>query len=282
MTTSILFASNNGIYNKIIFWNKLQKDANIFNQNVLQKDIRAAKNYGITFIRLASDKFPSEERDFLIGNADNYTQLVKKDFNNLKKVLNICTKEKMPVVLTFLSLPGSRWKQNNNGKDDLRLWSNIKFQKQAANFWKDLVLELRNYPIIVGYNILNEPHPERIYDAKNTPIILDSSSYGDPRTFKYLKTHKDANILYSFHMYEPYEYTNHKANNNRFSYPGKINATYWNKKTLRDYMLEVINFQKANYVPNNRILVGEFSCYRKTKGLPKYFSDLIEVFKENQ
>ena len=314
MFTSTSFANNVQIYNKITFWDKLQKGANIFNQNVLQKDIKTAKDYGITFIRLAPDKFPSKERDFLIGNADNYTRLVQKDLNSLKKVLDICTKEKMPVILTFLSLPGSRWKQNNHDKDDLRLWSNIKFQKQAASFWKDLALELRNYPIIVGYNILNEPHPERIYNAKaihlydvgqdtiqkqlyktyqliidsirmvdqNTPIILDSSAYGDPKTFKHFKTHKDVNILYSFHMYEPYAYTNHKTNNNRFSYPGEINSTYWDKQTLRSYMLEVINFQKINHIPNNRILVGEFGCYRKTKGLPKYFNDLLEIFKENQ
>ncbi|WP_280143519.1 hypothetical protein [Wolbachia endosymbiont of Frankliniella intonsa] len=38
----------------------------------------------------------------------------------------------------MLSLPGSRWKQNNNDKDDLRLWSDQAFQKQAAKFWQDL------------------------------------------------------------------------------------------------------------------------------------------------
>ncbi|WP_264377597.1 hypothetical protein [Wolbachia endosymbiont (group B) of Philonthus cognatus] len=54
----------------------------------------------------------------------------------------------------MLSLPGSRWKQNNNDKDDLRLWSDQAFQKQAAKFWQDLAKELKDHPAIVGYNIL--------------------------------------------------------------------------------------------------------------------------------
>ena len=89
---------------------------------------------------------------------------------------------------------------------------------------------------MVGYNIINEPHQERIFNKKDvhidqfnqkqiqnmmyefytlviksirdvdqtTPIILDSSAYADPKTFKLLKPINDNNVIYSFHMYEPY------------------------------------------------------------------------------
>jgi len=137
--------------------------------------------------------------------------------------LDLCHKEGMPVVITMLSLPGSRWKQNNQDEDDLRIWSEEKYQKQAALFWKDLAVALKDHPAIIGYNILNEPHPERIFDSESidintvhqsevqimlhglyikiiksirssdqyTPIILDSSAYADPKTFKLLKAHED-------------------------------------------------------------------------------------------
>ena len=52
-------------------------------------------------------------------------------------------KEGIHVIITMLSLPGSRWSQNNHDKDDLRIWKEEKFQKQAALFWKDLAGELR-------------------------------------------------------------------------------------------------------------------------------------------
>lgn len=300
--------------NKLAFWDKTQKGANIFNQIITPEDIQAAKSYGIAFIRLAPDKFQSTERDFLIGNADKYTQLVPKDLHTLKKILDLCAKEKMPVVLTLISLPGSRWKQHNHDQDDLRLWQDPNFQKQTAQFWKDLAQELKDHPAIVGYNILNEPHPEKLYEITNqplyeanqkrvqqmlfdfydlvikqirsvdklTPIIVDSSAYGDPNTFTFFKPHTDPHILYSFHMYEPYDFTNRQLNQDQYSYPGKIKNTIWNKETLKNYMQAVTQFQRNHHIPSNRILVGEFGGHRSSAGLSAYFSDLISIFNENQ
>ncbi|RTK93497.1 MAG: glycosyl hydrolase [Rickettsiales bacterium] len=308
---SITFAKHN--MNKINFWNAQQKGTNIMNLNVTLEDIRAAKNYGIKFIRLAPDKFISSNRDFLIGNADDYRKLIAEDLAKLKEVLDLCQSEGMPVVITMLSLPGSRWKQNNKGKDDLRIWTDKKYQTQAALFWKDLATALKDHPAIVGYNILNEPHPERIFEPdainisivnqeevqgmlynfynsiinsirsidEHTPIILDSSSYADAKTFQHFKTHKEKNILYSFHIYEPYIYTNLKTNNGKFCYPGNIDGTKWDKKELENYVSSIVAFQEANKILSNRILVGEFGGNRITCGLDKYFQDLITIFNTN-
>lgn len=292
------------------FWDTPKMGTNMFNAHMLREDVRAAKKYKIEFIRLAFDKFPTKRRDFLIGNTDLYEGLDQDDLLTLKKVLDTCSVENMPVVVTLLSLPGSRWTQNNGNEDDLRIWNDVNFQQQAAKFWKDLASELSNYPIIVGYNILNEPHPERVFDRQHghvenvkqkevqnmlsnlcrlviqairqvdadTPIIVDSSAYADPNTFKYLNPINDENVLYSFHMYEPYEYTNHEHNHGQYIYPGKIKDQYWDRKTLIKYMASVSEFQKRHQIPANRILVDEFGCYRMQKGLPKYFADLISIF----
>lgn len=295
---------------KISFWNSRKQGTNIFNQNISIEDIQAAKNYGFGFIRLVPDKFLTEKRDFLIGDADNYNGLVDADLTKLKEILDICTQIDIPVVLSMLSLPGSRWKQNNNDKDDLRIWSNETnlnnkmFQKQAATFWKDLATELQYYSIVIGYNILNEPHPEKaclptnsiqhqlfeFYQLsinairsvdKQTPIILDSTAHADPQAFNYLSAHTDPLIIYSFHMYEPFAYTNLKINNGQYSYPGMIEDTYWDKDTLIKYMKAIIDFQKRNNIESNRILVGEFGGNRKTEGLEVYFKDLISIFKQH-
>jgi hypothetical protein len=52
---------------KMEFWSTPKKGANIFNQTVKREDIRAAKSFGIQFVRLVPEKFISKERDFLIG-----------------------------------------------------------------------------------------------------------------------------------------------------------------------------------------------------------------------
>lgn len=294
------------------FWHIQRKGANIFNRTIPLEAIKAAKSYGIEFIRLAPDKFPSLHRDFLIGNADHYTGLIEEDLEFLKKVLDTCHQEGMPVILTMLSLPGSRWKQNNEGKDDLRIWENEGYQIQAACFWKDLAAALKNHPAIVGYNLLNEPHPERLfapqavhistvhqekvqdmlYDMyrriiehirlidKERPIILDSSAYGDAQAFRTLLPQTDKNVLYAFHMYEPYAYTNYQMNKGKFAYPCCIQGNQWDRKALKAYMGAVIEFQKRYHIPNRKIVVGEFGGHRMAAGLEKYFEDLITIFNK--
>lgn len=296
---------------KMQFWSRQQKGANIFNEEISREDIRTAKSYGIAFIRLAPDKFTGETRDFLIGDADNYQGLVPEDLRKLKGILDMFHEEEMPVLITMLSLPGSRWRQNNDGKDDLRIWRDKNFQDQAAQFWQDLSKEIAGHPALVGFNVLNEPHPERLFSRegmteaerdevqsmlfelydlviastrkvdKNIPIILDSSTYADPNAFRKLKRHSDKRILYSFHMYEPYAYTNRKLNDGKFEYPGHVNGVYWDYNALKKYMNAVLTFQRLNNVSSNRILVGEFGGHRMSRGLPGYFEDLTGIFDEN-
>lgn len=290
----------------------------MFNEGIDPQDIKAARNYGIQFIRLAPDKFLSRKRDFLIGTADHYQGLVPEDLAALRKVLDQFAQEGIPVVLTMLSLPGCRWRQHNNNTSDLRLWTDDNFQEQPARFWYDLANALKNHPAIVGYNILNEPHPERIYDPQGlnkndtqsieantllhkvyasiikairradsvTPIIVDSSNFADAEKFNLLQPWDDPHILYDFHFYEPYSYTNYKNNKGRWKYPGPVpdfidkrKHQLWNKGRLIKYMEPVIAFQQKHAIPSSHILVGEFGGHRFSKGLETYFHDLMSIFK---
>lgn len=291
-----------GINLEASFWAVPRKGANIFNQKIKREDIKAAKAYGIKFVRIAPDKFISAKREFLIGNADGYEGLVQKDLVELKKVLDMCAEERMPVVLTMLALPGYRWRQKNGNKPDLRLWLDDKFQQQAVKFWQDLAIQLKGHPAIVGYNLLNEPYLgaiDSLLDAStilfkfysktisairavdnNIPIILDSSNYGDARAFCKMKAQADNNVLYSFHVYEPYKYTTRQINGGKYRYPGPVGCEHWDKRALQVYMQNVITFQKANKIPSSRILVGEFGANRFSNGIEQYFADLVCIFKQ--
>lgn len=304
---------------KMSFWMPQKRGANIFNKKVTLDLIRQAKAYDIGFFRLVPDKFSTKSRDFLMGNADHYEKLDSADLKALREILDLCAQEKMPVVLAFLSLPGSRWKQNNHFQDDLRLWSDDKYFEQAVRFWQDVVKELHDHPAIVGYNILNEPHPERLWDKKSsdishinqedaqkklfsfystivkaireidptTPIIVESSGYADVQCFENFIPLEDDYVLYSFHMYDPQSYTNHKNNNGKYSYPGLIpdpdtqEFSHWDAKALDAFFKPVLAFQKKHQIPGHRILVGEFGGDRCSKGLSTYFEDLINIFSKN-
>ena len=123
-------------------------------------------------------------------------------------------------------------------------------------FWRELALNLKDHPAIVGYNILNEPSPEMVrpklkdwytqdynkwYNKikgspadlnifyknvinsirtvdKKTPIIIDTGFYGTPYGLTALrpKIFEQGPIIYSFHSYINYRFLRNKG----FKYPG--------------------------------------------------------------
>ncbi len=323
----ILFPSekNNLHAQKITFWDTQQKGANYFNATPTLEWFVAAKKANIKLVRLTYAKWKGEQRDFLLGNADDFQGIVESDFQVLLKFLNIADSLGIKVVVTPISLPGARWKQNNNNQQDGRLWKEEKYQLQTIRFWKELAAKLEGHPAVVGYNIKNEPHPEvflgqsnygkeRILEWYNsvkntpgdlnlfysrlisaireidteTPIIVEPGEYATSWAIEYLEKLDDRNIIYSFHMYEPYKFTTQRINNNRFAYGDILPASEnygvqvtLDKNTLEEILQPVIDWAQKNNVPSNRIWAGEFGCSRKIKGAENYLGDLISIFNSN-
>ena len=146
---------------KIKFWDEQRTGANWCNKVPTREWLAAAKEAGIEVVRLAPNNWKSQQRDFLIGDADRFDGLVEQDYRKLKEVLDQADALGLKVVLTTLTLPGARYRQANGDKPDFRLWRDAQYLPQAALFWKQLAQRLKNHPAIVGYNILNEPVPER-------------------------------------------------------------------------------------------------------------------------
>jgi len=310
---------------KLGFWNQQRRGANCFNKAITTNYFQSARAAGIEFFRLAPDKWKSRQRDFLIGNADGFEKLDTDDLRQLEQVLDDAHAAGVKVVLTMISLPGARWRQLNNGKNDDRLWRDAKFLTQAEQFWAQLAGELEDHPAIVGYNPLNEPHPERgdgfndfwtqdivkWYERRcgssfdpnefnrrmvasirrvdtNTPIILDAAIYAAAPAFAILEPVSEAGVLYSVHMYEPYEFTNHKSNQGRFKYPGVVEVgearrrIEWNAAEFEKFMQPVTEWARRHQVPANRILVGEFGCNRLMPGASEYLSDLATIFEKQR
>lgn len=266
-------ASKEEVSSKMSFWNEQKKGTNFMNSKSIPENYTAANEENIEFIRLAPDKWAKDrdflfndqpdsnpKKDFLIGNADKYEGIVEEDFAALKADLDAAHERGSKVVLTVLSLPGNRWRQFNNRQNDDRIWQDTSFHEQAAQFWKDLANRLKDHPAVIGYNLINEPHPEtatgfhdfwtqdysewyshventpadlnKLYETiveairlvdKDTPIIINSGLYATPWAFEYLKPIKDDYVLYAFHMYEPYEMTSQNPNKGfEYEYPGKV------------------------------------------------------------
>ena len=263
--TFVLACQVHAAESKINFWDGPRRGANFFNQIELKERFVAARQVGVEFVRLAPNKWlngrPESRRgDFLLGRPERFSGLDTNDVALLRRVLDDAHAANLKVVLTMLSLPGSRWRQHNAGKQEFALWQDFERQQDALECWRQLAEALRDHPAVVGYNLLNEPCPERAapprladwftgdYEAwqarvqdspadvsrfyekvvrvirevdGDTPIILDSGFYATPWAFKVLRPVTDSKTLYSFHFYEPFAFTNHR-NQGRYVYPGRI------------------------------------------------------------
>lgn len=231
----------------IAFWDTPRNGGNSFNR--LPPDasyFKALRGYGATWVRLSYDKWKPERRDFLLGDADAYDGLAKQDLATLIAALDRAEAAGLKVVVAPLSLPGMRWAQNNDGKFDGRLWQDKAYWTQAAAFWRDVAAALKDHPAVAGYNIVNEPAPEKNnglaehadpaamkawYGAQEgtardlpafyaaiiaairevdpaTPIMADAGWYAAADGFSYWPGPlPDDRVLYAFHMYEPYAAT---------------------------------------------------------------------------
>jgi endoglucanase len=245
----------------IAFWDTPRHGGNSFNQQPPDEAyFRALKATGATWVRLTFSKWKGEGRDFLIGDAHAYRGIPAKDLALVRKALDAAQAAGIKVVLVPLSLPGNRWVQHNGDKQDDRLWRDRRFWDQSAAFWRDLAAAVKDHPALAGYNLLNEPTPEkdlgldeqaaagprqawyaryrgtthdlpafyeqviaaiRTVDA-DTPVMVDGGWYAHAWSFSYWAPLKDGKVLYAFHMYEPWNLTSAPqiARKPQLRYPG--------------------------------------------------------------
>jgi len=234
---------------KMDFWNTTQRGANSFNKTPPdQAYFEALRETGASWVRLTFSKWDGDARDFLMGSADQYETLQISDLKTLKQVLDAAHSANIKVVLVPLSLPGARWVQHNDGTFDDRLWSDKAYWVQAAQFWADLAIELKDHPAVAAYNIINEPAPEKTQalseygtisatkafldtqegtarhllefyefivseirkEDSETPIMVDAGYYANPINLAaWPAPLTDKNTLYAVHIYEPYQATSY-------------------------------------------------------------------------
>lgn len=94
----------------------------------------------------------------------------------------------------------------------------------------------------------------------------------------------DPNVLYAFHMYEPYAWSC-PANHRRpkpFFYPGRIpsadgSSRLWNKATVAQFLGVAYAWAQAQGIPASRLVASEFGCHRRSPGAAVYLEDVLSV-----
>ena len=156
---------------------------------------------------------------------------------------------------------------------------------------------------MAAFDLVNEAHPPglsfglkqarwdalatRLIDAVRAldparTIVLEPSPGARPMAFRTATKLPYNNLVYSVHMYEPFEFTHQRVGDARFTsvvdYPGPVPGQgVWNRERLLAELAPVQQFAQRHGVP---IYVGEFGAPRWAPGAARerYLADLTSIF----
>lgn len=175
-----------------------------------EADLVYLKSLGINSIRipfsythLMDDRHPEAFRE--------------KGFERLDRVIQLCGKHELFVILDLHAAPGSQnpdWHSDNLNGQAL-FWKYRVFQDQTVRIWQELAARYAENPWVAGYDIINEPgygissadindFYSRIIQAirekdPNHILFLEGTDFG--RDFTLLEKQSDPNIAYTVHFY---------------------------------------------------------------------------------
>jgi endoglucanase len=179
-------------------------------QFVKEEDIVYLKSIGTNSIRI-----PFGYHYFI--DDQNPDVFLERGFRILDKVIRLCMKHQMYVILDLHSVPGSQntdWHSDNITGQAL-FWRYRCFQDQVVTFWKELASRYADNPWIAGYDVINEPgyglakkvfneFYDRVIGAirevdKDHIIFLEGDDFG--RSFELFDEPADPQATYVVHFY---------------------------------------------------------------------------------
>ena len=267
----------------------------MINPLLVEQDFQVLAKWNANHIRwqLLWGGFPHGPADK--GDVPAYEAWLETALEHLDSLLPFFRQVGIKVLLDLHTPPGGR-----DPNDKWPLFYNQTFQDAFLVVWEKMANRYKNETQIMGYDLVNEPDDrdlapglknwrdlaiaaiERIRPIDSLhPIVLETSPVSGPSTLPNFDPLPYDNMIYSFHMYEPYQFVFQNVYNNvtPIYYPGVIDGQMWNKDQLRVVLQPTLDWQKRH---NASIHVGEFSAVRWAPGNStcNYLNDVIELFEE--
>ena len=264
--------------------------------NLVKQNFQDFGSWNANHVRwqLMWDGFPHSPADN--GDIPAYLVWLESSLQHLDSMLPVCRQLGIHILIDLHTQPGGR-----NSESECNLFKEKRFQDTFLTLWEQIARRYKNESIIWGYDLVNEPveglvpydlmdwrdlamaavQRIRVIDSEHA-IIIEGAPWGGPGALADLEPLPFSKLVYSFHMYEPGEFTHQNVYNNvpPISYPGLISGQMWDKEQLRKNMKRVLDWQ-LDY--NVHIYVGEFSAIRWAPGNSAYayLQDAIDIFEEN-
>ena len=284
-------------------------DMEHFASYITEEDIRYIASLGMDHIRLGFDQIVLEERPYV------YREEI---FCHIDRFIGWCKKHHLNVVLNMHKAVGNYC----DIAEEVHLLDDEELQCRFIALWKafeqryhgdnSIVFELLNEVLDVDpekWNALAEKAVTELRLLNKTRrLIIGPTCWNSARTLKYLKVYDDENIIYTFHMYKPNEFTHQQGvlqprqlyYNRRMPYPGDIDryrdyralifhdeAPYPGYERmdiafLRDALQPAVDF--INEHPDKILWCGEFGTIRHAdlRWRENWMRDVITILREHQ
>lgn len=264
--------------------------------NFVEKDIvNLAENWKANHIRWQLNWVPMKQAEEWAKDMPNFDKWLDSALIECDKALDLCEKYNIRVLVDLHTPPGGR---KEGGV--CRMFSEKKYQDKFLSVWDKIARRYKGRDVVYAYDLLNETVEGTVAPGlmdwrqlateatkvirkidPNKPVVFEPSPWGGPNGFDKLEPLDIGRVIYSFHMYKPFDFTHQGVQNKAtgITYPGLISGEQWNKERLREEMTGVIDFQKYH---NVQIYVGEFSAVRWAPGDSgvKYLQDVTSLFEE--
>jgi hypothetical protein len=183
---------------------------------VAETDIQKIAELGYNSVRPALNS-----RLFLTENGTCTGS--EEGFSLLDHLVTWCRAHRVYVIIDMHGAPGGQTGQNidDSANDQPELFMEQKYQEQLVTLWRTIAQRYKNEPTVAGYDLLNEPLPERTgaektYKAKLEPLyqrIAAAIRQVDPKhmlivegadwanDWSVFSQPFDKNLVYQFHYY---------------------------------------------------------------------------------
>jgi len=313
LVTAAAFSSNstNNKYNKWLIPAYFRGYNVLYETPKTLQDFIDFKNYGGNFFSINTDGFMAEDEPY---------DTVQANINGTDMLVNYCRQAGVYYIIAVRSGPGAydTYDESEGWTPESTIWftGSTEEQQKYSDMLKMIVQRYNSDSLFVGITLVVEPRPkvrsipanesslykfflESVYNIHmdnvynimvygirqvdtDIPILLESFAYSNPELFPPYEI-DDQYVIYSFHDYQPVEFTKPEVPFSA-SYPG----VYWNITTLSQVLFDsavmantvfgkVREFQESTGKP---VLMGEMGMFMPQNGGPDYIKDVAGTAKD--
>ncbi len=279
-----------------------------FESYITEADVKRIAAWGFDHVRLGFDQIVVEERAGVLR---------ERTMKKIDEFLSWCEKHQLKVVLNLHKAVGNYC----DIAEEVQLLDDDRLQARFVAFWEAFERRYHDRPG-VAFELLNEVRevPAEKWNAladrtirairalnPQRVIVVGPIGYGGSEHLKVLKVWDDPKVVYTFHMYAPFEFTHQRgvlqagplAYNRELTYPcddvdryrgyhelwGNTNSyggvTRIDRGILEGWLGGAVEFAKKH--PEKILWNGEFGVIRHAPRASRvaYLRDVMAICREN-